>query len=557
MPDREPDRPPLEVELEPYHDVPDSPLPSPSSSSSHPPPTQPQPKWLSQAPRSRLPSLLTTRTTLTRIFRPRRRLSIRWILCILAITYVAICLIRRQPLLASPLPAYTGPHAVGAIDLEIPLLEPRQLSETAFKSTGEPAFELQSVLFTVYYPVSHAARAAAKPHLWIPRPVSLTAEGYARFAYADNFFVRGVFTFALWAIAGGIQIPAKVDAPLLGGAGDDDNDGAINGNSSSTFPVMVFSHGMASSRTDYTNYLGELASRGHIVAAVEHRDGSCPGSMVKINGRRDRRVTHFRESDLLSTPPMDTPMFKREQLAFREAEILETIRVLASINDGNGNDILSTNSRREGQTLHDWAGRLDMSRLTISGHSYGATGALQALKSTTADSKDGTNDEVVPVGGIILDPGKESGELNADISAPILVVHSDSWSRKHTVFFGRPHFDTVRDLVGEVLNRTGAAWFLTSLGTSHPSVSDAPLLEPLLLSWTTGARMNTKEALGEYVNVSAEYLQFLQTKEPAGLLAEGVTHQEYGKWVGDERKDEFPKEMARLWEVHVSPGAET
>ncbi len=379
--------------------------------------------------------------------------------------------------------------------------------------------------------------------------MGLTAEGYARFAHADNIFVRAVFTFALWAIAGSIQIPAKVDAPLLSG-GDDDV-----ANADTKFPVMVFSHGMASSRTDYTNYLGELASRGHVVAAVEHRDGSCPGSMVKIKGKRDRRVTHFRESDLLSTPAMDTPLLKREQLAFREAEILETIKVLASINNGNGNDILSTNSRHEGQTLHDWAGRLDMSQLTISGHSYGATGALQALKSASvAIDKSGDSDTaIVPAGGIILDPGKESGELNADISAPVLVVHSDSWSRKHTVFFGRPHFDSVRDLVDEVLNRTGAAWFLTSLGTSHPSVSDAPLLEPLLLSWTTGARMNTKEALQEYVNASSEFLQFLQTKSPTGLLSEGVTHQEYGKWISEDRKTEFPRELARLWEIHVSP----
>ncbi|PTB72691.1 hypothetical protein M440DRAFT_1394531 [Trichoderma longibrachiatum ATCC 18648] len=119
--------------------------------------------------------------------------------------------------------------------------------------------------------------------------------------------------------------------------------------------------------------------------------------------------------------------------------------------------------------------------------------------------------------------------------------------------------------------------FLTSIGTSHPSVSDAPLLEPLLLSWTTGSSLNTKEAMKEYVRVADDFWHFLRTSrdtntsrsveagpgvldgqiiqkgEMRGVLAEKVTHEQYGEWVSKERKDEFPKAMAELWEVHVSP----
>ncbi|KAJ6781733.1 hypothetical protein PWT90_05230 [Aphanocladium album] len=405
----------IEVELEPFHDdisssSPTSPASSYSSSSSsspedhpdspllEPTATQPSsssavPKWLSPRGSTYAARRGATRhlLRLAHLLRPRR--SWRYVIFHLVALYALVCVFRGEPFFASNLPShYSGPYDVGTVDVEVPLIEPRQLSDTALTSSGQPAYVLESVLFSLYYPVAKGARAAAPPHLWIPRPISLTARGFARFAHADYFFVRPIFTFFLWAIAGRIEIPAKVDAPLLQMTGND-----------TSFPLMVFSHGMASSRTDYTAYIGELASRGHIVAALEHRDGSCPGSRVQ------------------------------------------------------------------------------------------------------------------------------------------------------SLFFGRPHFDTVRDLVADVLNRTAAAWFVTARGTAHPSVTDAPLIEPLLLSAVTGARFNVKAALAQYVNVTAEFLDAVRTREPRHLLAEPVTHDKYGEWVSEDRKEAFPKELEHLWEVHVAP----
>lgn len=493
----------------------------------------PQPRWLSPRRRwidSLSPYLHHTKTLV------RPRLTWKYILFALCAIYVLYCFIAGSPLFASNLPAYSGPHDVGAVDLEIPLSKPLRISDTTVKDTGDLAFEVETVLFTIYYPAVKGAKSGLPKHLWVPRPLSITAEGYARIAHVNNFIIRPIFTFALWLLVGRIEIPAQVDVPMLG-------TGEL-GEKPETFPVMVFSHGMASSRTDYTHYLGELASRGHVVAAIEHRDGSCPGSLVKIKNKKDRKVVLLRESDLKSDPPMTTPQIKKEQLAFRDAEIFQTIKFLQDINEGKGEEMLSLSSRGEGATLPSWANRLDFKHLTIGGHSYGATGALQALKASPSS---------LAVGGIILDPGKSSGPLNGDISVPILVVHSNSWSKTHSIFFGRPHFDTVRDLVLDTLNRTGASWFLTSLGTSHPSVTDAPLLEPLLLSWTTGATVDVYEGLGEYVKVSMDFLDFVRDGKMRGVLGEGVTHEEYGEWVSEERKREFPKEMAKFWEVHVSP----
>lgn len=556
--------------------APDSPLLAPTV-------TQPrwlqQPKWL-RADRNGRCARWWRRilASLAGLLRPRRS---SWPLAALVVVaaYALLCFVRGVPLLASPLPPYSGPYGVGAVDVEVALDKPRRVSETVFRSSGEPAFEHRTTLFTVYYPVDRSVRERRTRHDWFARPIGLTAAGYAKYAHVNNFLVRPVFTFALWLVAGGITIPAKVDAPLLGTPAtvkteeaewteDELPRGELRKREEEEedperFPVMVFSHGDASSRRDYTHYIGELASRGYVVAAVEHRDGSCPGSLMRIKGEEDRQLLHFKEAELLSDPPMDTEKHKQEQLAFRDAEILETISILRAINSGQGDEIFSRNSRAEGTHLRSWAGRLDLGNLTIGGHSFGATGALQALKHAPSAINPA-------IGGVILDPGKQSGPLNALIDVPLLIVHSNSWSKQHSVFYNRPHFDTVKDLALSVLRRIPghSSWFLTSIGTSHPSVSDAPLIEPLLLSWTTGASLNVKEALGEYVRVTDDFWHFLRTTrsvnssltdgevhrgEMRGILAEKVTHEQYGEWVSKERKAEFPQSLAKLWQVHVSP----
>jgi len=200
-------------------------------------------------------------------------------------------------LLASNLPPYTGDYEVGAIDLEVPLEKARVTSKTLFKDTGKAAFTLETVLFTLYYPAAKGARSSKPNHPWVPRPISLHAEGYARVAHLNNFLTRPLFGFGLWALAGSIRIPAKVDVPLY-----QPKDVKVG----QKVPVMVFSHGMASSRTQYSHYCGELASRGHAVAVLEHRDGSGPGSLIMGANGSVRKLLHFSNSQLRYVLPYGT-----------------------------------------------------------------------------------------------------------------------------------------------------------------------------------------------------------------------------------------------------------
>jgi len=518
----------------------------------------------------------TTSSLLPFSFRSLR--SVRWrvIAVLVGASYVLYCFITGQPLFAHPLPKHTGPYAVGVVDIEAPVSPPRVVDPAVFKGSSEKAFELQSVLFSLYYPVARTIPGSTphhthKRHTWIPHPVSLRAKGYAKAARIGNWFTNALFTGALKTLAGSITIPAYVDAALSEHATEkakfatawdkDESPQKVLARDISGHPVIVFSHGTVSSRTDYSHYAGELAARGYVVVMLEHRDGSGPGSLIKAagDGEKDKHVILFDETEVQTPDGRDIQIedFHKAQLNFREAEIEEAVRVIKMINAGDGAKVHAQNPHGRGATLAGWEGRLNVDEMIMAGHSYGATGALQALRGGPSESRPFK-------GAIILDPGKSSGPLNRNISVPLLVVHSNSWSSKSSIFYGRAHFDTVKDIVEANNARGNPSWFMTSLGTSHPSVTDAPLLEPFLLSFTTGATIDVYQGLRQYVHVAEDFLAFLHDGKHRGLLAEKGEFPQYdpgtllGMWKPGHGNDSEAREKGEwwdwrsYWQVHVS-----
>ncbi|KAH6634718.1 platelet-activating factor acetylhydrolase, isoform II-domain-containing protein [Chaetomium sp. MPI-SDFR-AT-0129] len=497
---------------------------------------------------------------------------IRLIGVFFASLYALYTYVFPKPLLARPLPQHTGPYAVGAIDIEAPVSPPRTIHEARLKASGEKVFELETVLFTLYYPASPPS-PDAKRHTWVPEPVSLRAQGYAKAAHLSNWFTNTLFTKVINAIVGDITIPAAVDVPLATPlprsqlAEGDEQQVPTKENTPNDqgrgFPVIIFSHGTVSARTDYSHFAGELAARGHVVVMLEHRDGSSPGTIIRPPNRppRTRLLFDISEVELPNSPhPLTLEEFHTTQLAFREAEISEAVRILNLINTGHGPELLSTNPFTEGATLSDWTSRLDTNSMIIAGHSYGATTALQTLRN-------GPSPALPFHGAFILDPGKQSGPLNSDVHVPLLIIHSNTWSRKgRSLFYGRAHFDTVKDIVTANNARGNASWFMTSLGTSHPSVTDAPLLEPWLLSFTTGATIDVYQGLRQYVHVAEDFLGFLAGEGMRGLLVEKAEFPEFdegaalglgkpgqggrrGVW---ERVKMGGEDWRRYWQIHVS-----
>lgn len=357
---------------------------------------------------------------------------------------------------------------------------------------------------------------------------------------------NSIVTYALGALVGDTTVPAEVDVPLLG-TKDGTSGSTADSEGPYLFPIIIFSHGMASSRSQYTQYCGELASRGYIVVALEHRDGSGPGSRIQCPNSKERPVFHFGATSLDPVP--ETLELKVLQLSMRQAEVEETILILRRINEGFGGEYADQNSRNEGTYLGAWKGSLNLDCIVVAGHSYGATLALQTLRGGPTDA--------LPIkGAIILDPGKQSGPLNEDINVPVLIVHSQSWSAKHTIFHGKPHFEVVKSLAKKALqaNNGCGAWFVTSKGTTHPSVTDAPLLEPMLLSWTTGSTIDAREGVLEYVNISRDFMRYLIDRKRRGALSEDITHPAFDEDSRDaKRKASMAGGIGKYWQIHVGP----
>ncbi|KAL3107256.1 hypothetical protein niasHT_018432 [Heterodera trifolii] len=203
------------------------------------------------------------------------------------------------------------------------------------------------------------------------------------------------------------------------------------------FPLVIFSHGISGSRFVYTTVCASLASHGYVVAALEHRDGSCcwtytleqvlpptpppsPPLPTAVEGTPQQQngpvpiavVTAGAENTPPQTPtpppPVPTtthvkkPMEMRilpydeteyetriDQVKRRVAETVHMRRILAEM-DANLLQNVTTDNNNDrqfgqqqillGQTF-DWAqfkNRLALDRCVCMGHSFGAASSLSA-----------------------------------------------------------------------------------------------------------------------------------------------------------------------------------
>ena len=205
------------------------------------------------------------------------------------------------------LPKYSGPYAVATMDIEVPVEQPRTFSHITRKKRH--LLQLETVLFSIYYPAAlgtgHGKDPSGKDHwsreTWLPKPRSQVARGYGQFAGTYEWVSIAWFLTSTWFTKLPAFRNAKIathypsDTKASNGKcfltimpqiksnetiGEDSRLPAREGEPP-TFPLLVFCHGLGGTRTTSSTLLGEFASHGFIVVALEHRDGS--GARTFIN----------------------------------------------------------------------------------------------------------------------------------------------------------------------------------------------------------------------------------------------------------------------------------
>jgi len=222
----------------------------------------------------------------------------------------------------------------------------------------------------------------------------------------------------------------------------------------SSFPVVVFSHGLGGSLEMYTQLCRNLASHGFIVFAMEHEDGSASFARSGVDGKR-----------IYYDRPDNTPYSKDKVLKFRGPmyekrigevkNLLDYLYSLRTTGDGDGagsnvagssrNTIVGDGDYDESnallathidQTLASLMAVADLSSgVSLLGHSFGGTTVALAQQrfqsSTIPPTPTSTSTTPIIKSVAVLDPwcfSLPDQSLNQGVSTtPLLSVLSARW----------------------------------------------------------------------------------------------------------------------------------
>ncbi|KAL8173164.1 UNVERIFIED_CONTAM: Platelet-activating factor acetylhydrolase [Gekko kuhli] len=276
------------------------------------------------------------------------------------------------------IPGGKGPYSVGCTDL----------------MTGPG---IQGSFLRLFYPSQNGTDCENTK--WIPKK-----EYY--YGLCDFLNVcRTTGKFVLSSYVGSATCPAKWGAAFKPGE---------------RYPLIIFSHGLGAFRTVYSAICIEMASRGFVVASVEHRDQSAAATYYykekpspKVKGAAaelQEEWMYYRKSK----PSEADTALRRKQVQQRAEECTRALDLLLGISSGRqAENLLPLN--------FDWTpvkDSIDVHRVAVMGHSFGAATVIEALSKDTRFKC-----------GVALDawmmPLRD--EVYATVHRPLLFINSEKF----------------------------------------------------------------------------------------------------------------------------------
>ncbi|KAI6158244.1 platelet-activating factor acetylhydrolase [Pisolithus tinctorius] len=384
---------------------------------------------------------------------------------------------KRSPygaLFSRTLPRYSGQYRVGVRDVEISI--PKQ-SFGNFKHKSMPnevGITIDTAMFTLFYPTE----SNENDHriVWFPR-LRQTVEGLMKMSNTCNRFYKYMAYAGAAVVTWGTTFPGIPNAPLK----------ALPG--SAKWPLLLFSHGAGSSRLMNTSFCGEMASRGFVVAAIEHRDGTGPHARItNANGEEsDFSWIHWNDLDWIDLPeqPLDDTMLRRVQLEVRLAEVQG---VLAGLQKAARREpFASTGHRYSSSSNWDEWDCVEVDAPVMAGHSFGGSLAMAAA----ADSRFSFSHIVV------FDPAtKRLQSWNGRITVPLLAVSSEEFS-------AGAEFSMLRYMLSGVPQHK----VHVIPGSSHPSFTDVFLILPDYVNRMMGLAIDPVYVINVTVGKTKQFLE--------------------------------------------------
>jgi len=235
-------------------------------------------------------------------------------------------------------------------------------------------------------------------------------------------------------------------------------------------PVVVFTHGFTGTFTDYTFLFEDLASRGYVVASVDH---TFEATAVEFpDGRFAESVfgSHLANIMRADEQSMDYAV------SVRLDDLNSVVNALESLNAGGSST---------------FAGKLDMSRVALAGHSLGGMTAILGVEQDSRFRAGVVLDGVVPNSSL---SGTETPML-------LLTAGRDTWTEDETRLWS---------------GLRGPRTAVNLRGAEHLTISDAVWLAAGAIKTGSMGPNKTIAAIRNYV---AAFLDAnLLDKEPDPLL---------------------------------------
>jgi predicted dienelactone hydrolase len=220
-----------------------------------------------------------------------------------------------------------------------------------------------------------------------------------------------------------------------------------------TWPVVVFTHGYTGTFTDYTFLFEDLASRGYVVASVDHTGEAA--AVAFPDGRLVKSAFGHPFSDA----------GRADKQAFMAAESVR-VRDVRFVVD----ELARLNARPDSP----FAGHLDTGSIAVAGHSFGGLTAIQSVQ------QDARIRAAVLIDGVVIEEAIEATER------PVLILDA-----------GRMQWDDEERHLWDKLQ--GPRYAVNLRNSEHVTPTDAVWLARGAVRTGSMSPENTVAAVREYV----------------------------------------------------------